>query len=62
MFKDAVLRWALFIAIMMMLSQQLSGINAVINYFIRLMLSLQQNPLFFRLCFIPRKFSKMTRN
>ncbi|OUC48825.1 putative MFS transporter, SP family [Trichinella nativa] len=32
MFRDRILRWALFISIMMMLSQQLSGINAVLFY------------------------------
>ncbi|KAL1231851.1 Facilitated glucose transporter protein [Trichinella pseudospiralis] len=32
MFRDRVLRWALFISIMMMFSQQFSGINAVIFY------------------------------
>ncbi|KRY83453.1 Solute carrier family 2, facilitated glucose transporter member 3 [Trichinella pseudospiralis] len=36
MFKDKVLRWALFIAVMMMLSQQFSGINAVMFYSTRI--------------------------
>ncbi|KFD64869.1 hypothetical protein M514_01684 [Trichuris suis] len=36
MFKDKVLRWALFICVMMMLSQQLSGINAVMFYSTRI--------------------------
>ncbi|KAL1239924.1 Facilitated glucose transporter protein [Trichinella spiralis] len=32
MFRDRILRWALFISIMMMFSQQFSGINAVLFY------------------------------
>ncbi|VDO82019.1 unnamed protein product [Soboliphyme baturini] len=36
MFTDKVLRWALIIAAMMMLSQQLSGINAVMFYSTRI--------------------------
>lgn len=32
MFNDTLLRWALFLAVMMMLSQQLSGINATMFY------------------------------
>uniref|UniRef100_A0A915IUH9 Major facilitator superfamily (MFS) profile domain-containing protein n=1 Tax=Romanomermis culicivorax TaxID=13658 RepID=A0A915IUH9_ROMCU len=32
MFKDKLLRWALTLAVMMMLSQQLSGINATMFY------------------------------